>query len=383
MGKIMVGIATFLLLFSLISPATALAGDIVQGQAAIENGDTARARENARKDAMRSYVENKMGVHVTSETETAQNMVVRDEILAKSDGYVQVDRVIKEWQADGLYFMQLELEANMQKIQTMPSDLRSRLEAMAEDSSRSGIVVAVTGQMSGSGNLGKDFLTCYLKDKLENIGFRAVANEAVTEYLIQHSKDPDAGVQARTIARNYRENENALLRGSLQLVSDERLTDGYHKVTVGAAFELVGLDSNEVNNLGKYFTAVAASSDAARQQAESMAIQEAVEVLGQKALKTVQEEYRGGVKHLKIMARFAGISDPAGQRQQILSALAAANCHVIRTALKQGGILQVYLSSDSYGSIEDIRSAILSRIGVQVAAEHENEAGSQKLEFSF
>ena len=48
MGKIMVGIATFLLLFSLISPATALAGDIVQGQAAIENGDTARARENAR-----------------------------------------------------------------------------------------------------------------------------------------------------------------------------------------------------------------------------------------------------------------------------------------------------------------------------------------------
>ena len=43
--------------------------EVVEGMAIIEGGDVEKAKFNARQDAMRNFVESKVGVQVTSETE--------------------------------------------------------------------------------------------------------------------------------------------------------------------------------------------------------------------------------------------------------------------------------------------------------------------------
>lgn len=58
--------------------------EVVQGQAVIDPANPAKARNDAMQDAMRTFVEMKVGVHVQGETEVSMGMVVRDQILAKS-----------------------------------------------------------------------------------------------------------------------------------------------------------------------------------------------------------------------------------------------------------------------------------------------------------
>lgn len=66
---------------------------VVEGMAAIVNGDVEKARFEARQDAMRNFVEEKVGVHVTSSTQVSMGMLVSDNIMTNSSGYV---RIIKE-----------------------------------------------------------------------------------------------------------------------------------------------------------------------------------------------------------------------------------------------------------------------------------------------
>lgn len=364
-------------------PAAAQA-EVVTGQAVIENGDSSTARENARKDAMRTFVENKVGVHIESSTESVNNMLVRDTVLANSDGYVQINRTVKEWQSGDIYFIEMDLSADMQKIQTAAKDLKSRLEAMSDNASRQGIQVAVIGRDAAGRLKPPDELNKYIQAKMENVGFQAFANDDVLAYMETHADDPQFEVEARRIARVKRQEGNAILRGTLSTVSVRHSESGLCEAAVKASFELVGLDSNEVNTFSKYFTAVAETEGRAEERADDLALQEAAETLGQKALLTVQGEFRGGVHHIKTMARFAGISDLAGQRPLIMSGIAASSCHVIRTSLTSGGVFQVFLSSDSYNTPEEIREAILQHIsGLQQAADNEAELGSAKLDFTF
>ena len=51
------------------------------------------------------------------------------------------------------------------------------------------------------------------------------------------------------------EHANALLRGTL-VVADSKHVGNYWQATVHASFELVGLESSEVNSFDDYFTAV-------------------------------------------------------------------------------------------------------------------------------
>lgn len=375
----------FLLVFMVLLSLPAIAqAEVVTGQAVIENGDSSTAKENARKDAMRTFVENKVGVHIESSTESVNNMLVRDTVLANSDGYVQVNRMVKEWQSGDIYFMELDLSADMQKIQTAATDLKSRLEAMSDNASRQGIQIAVTGQDAAGRLKPQKELNDYVQAKMENVGFRAFANDDVLAYMAAHADDPQFEVEARRIARVKREEGNAILRGTLSTVSMRRSESGMYEAAVKASFELVGLDSNEVNTFSKYFTAAAETESRAENRASELALQEAAETLGQKALLTVQGEFRGGVHHIKIMARFAGITDLESQRPMIMSGIAASNCHVIRTSLTNGGVFQVFLSSDSYNTPEEIREAVLQHIsGLQQGADNEAELGSTKLDFTF
>jgi hypothetical protein len=90
------------------------------------------------------------------------------------------------------------------------------------------------------------------------------------------------------------------------------------------------------------------------------------------------------VKHIKIMARFDGISDRIGQRQLIMDGIEASNCRVIRTSFTAASQFQVFIVTESYNSIVDLQNAILQNIsGLKQGNSKEEELGATRLDFIF
>lgn len=380
----------FVCLSCLFLASVAQAADIVEGQAIIDNRNIPKAREEARRDAMRSYVENKLGVHVESATVVVNNLLVTDHIMAKSDGYISVKRILKEWQKDGVFFIQLELEANEQKIKTAPEDLKGQLDAIGDNTNRSGIQVAIIG-VDEQGHP-KDFanLNRYFQGKLAQVGFHTIVNDDVLLYMSQirrsgaYQDQLQMNTEIRRISRNTRSEENAIIRGELSTIRFDRLSNGYYKALVNASFEMIGLDSNQVDTFVEYFEAVGKTHEEAERKALEIATQKAAVSLGALALETVQSEYRGGVRNIKTTMRFAGITDRIGQRQAIIDALKNIGCKVIRSAFTKDGFFQVFLETSSFSSQNDLVDALLQNVqNLQQGVVNEEELGASKLDFTF
>ena len=64
--------------------------EVVTGYAAIVNNDIEKAREQARDNAMRAFVEQEIGVEINASMEVSMGMVVRDTISKQSNGYVKL-----------------------------------------------------------------------------------------------------------------------------------------------------------------------------------------------------------------------------------------------------------------------------------------------------
>lgn len=195
----------------------------------------------------------------------------------------------------------------------------------------------------------------------------------------------DMGVSAevRRIGRNTRTEENSLLRGSLSTKEAIR-ESGYFKVKVLGQFELVGYDSNLQSNYAEYFTAVDKNLVEAERKAEEMAVAAAVDVLGQKALKTEQTVNRGGEKHLKLTLNFAGIADRNLQRQAVLDGLQQAHCRVLRSSFNNAGMFKVFVDATGYETTADLQDEVLRNIaGLLIGNTNEATAGSTQLYFSF
>lgn len=377
------GIAAVLMLWgSAFSSASAM---IATGEAPIQATEE-EARAEARKDALRKVIEQEVGVHVTSHTETSMGMVISDEISAKSDGYVVINKVLKEWQSEGFYFMQLDATADSRKIQVAAQDIKSRLQAIEdENTSRSGIQIAVVERnAAGQYSFTEGDTVPYIAEKLKLAGFNAVANDDVTAYLVRHAADPNAGVEARRIARTTRTEENALLRGVLATEEIRSHTDGMKEAVVKASFELIGLDSNRVDAFSRYFTAVAPYDADAERKARDLATRAAVEELGRQALETVQSEMRSGNQVIKTTVIFAGLSDYAAQEQLIKQGLAAAQCRIIRASRTDASTMKVFLSTNAYNDMASLASAIQAQIpGLESGIEDAASLGSSKLSFTF
>lgn len=358
--------------------------EVMEGQAAIIDGNIEKARSDARKDAMRNFIEKEVGVHISSSTEVAEGMVVRDHIIANSDGYVQVNRVVKEWQSGNIYCVSLDLQANAQKFETAVTDLKSALQSMDTNSNRYGIQLAVTGR-DETGKAKKIMpIMRYVQQNLENIGFDVYPNDTVLAYMDSNLDldTPKANADIRRIARDNREEGNALLRGTLSTISVSR--DGeYAQATVQASFELIGLDSSAANTFSDFFTAAGKTKEDALRKAEEQATQKAIEALGQKALRTVQNEYRGGVHHIKMTAVFSGITDRASQGNSIIQGLSAAKCRIIRQSYASDGTFRVFFEAASYDTTAELQNAILQNIpGLVIGNTNEADYGSTKLYFS-
>ncbi|MBI5844977.1 MAG: hypothetical protein HZB23_09945 [Deltaproteobacteria bacterium] len=90
----LLAVSLFALAFCL--PAWAEKVEKVTGSASIVDGNTASARQKALEQALRSAVEQGIGVFIDSQTQAANFTVIRDSIYSKASGYVKTYQVTGE-----------------------------------------------------------------------------------------------------------------------------------------------------------------------------------------------------------------------------------------------------------------------------------------------
>lgn len=358
--------------------------EVVTGQALIVNGDTAKAKQDAMKDAMRTLLEQKVGVQVTSETQVEMGMVVRDEILSRSTGCILVNKVLREWQNGGLFCVEADLTANEKQIETAVADLKSRLQALAnQQTSRSTLVLAVSGRDENGQPKAIESVRKYIQARFGAQGFTVGADDEINEYLdTQKDLDnPQVSVEVRRRARNSFSGANAILRGTLTTQKAVR-QNGFYEAMVHASFEVVGIDSNLSDSFDDYFTAVDADKDKAIHKAEEMAVSKAAESLGKQALSTVQTESQGADRLLKMVLVVNGMTDRNAQLTALRQKLGGLRCRIIRSGFT-GGTLQMLVEASGYATVDDLSAAIGSATGLQPGDENTNGTGAKKLYFSY
>ncbi|MBE8955080.1 MAG: hypothetical protein SR2Q5_05320 [Quinella sp. 2Q5] len=373
----------FLLTLTLMLTSSAQA-QVVTGYAPIVNGNIDGARRDARNRALREAVESAVGVKIQSTTEVANMLVVKDEIIAKSEGFVTIDRVLREEVRGEIFFIELDVTASADRIRTFARDLRSQLEANVNDSnSRGGIMVAVVRRNSDGTCSYDAAIGDYINDKLKAIGLKPYVNDSVNAYIARHADDPDVRVHARTIARDNREAENALLRG-VTGVESVRKVAGLYEATVNVSFELIGLDSSDVDVYTRTAVGVGSTRQAAIDSAKEVAVREAIDSLARQALETVQDETRGGYTNIKTTVIVEGVTDYDAQLPLIQSAFDAAGCTVIRMTRPAATRLAFFVSSIDFATVNDLQVALLNsiphiKLGITPAGEH----GSTKIHLTF
>ena len=388
MKKFLIGIffITFvvcIVLVGSISPAEAI---IVKGLAPISGDDIEGARKEARKQALRDAVEAVVGVRVQSETEVANMMVVKDEISVKSDGYITIRKVISEGRNGNIYYMELDVDASAEKIRTFAQDLQSQVAANVSDSnSRGGIMVAVVKKDLGASAYSYDSqIGDYLNAKLKFVGFNTVTNDEVVSYLLNHANDPDVRIKSRAIAKGLNRQENALLRGVLVMDSVKKV-NGFYEAVVNTSFELIGLDSSNVDVFTKYVKGVGSTEREAIENAKESATREAMESLARQALETVQNETRGGYTNVKVAVIIDNVTNYQVQYPLIKAGLERAHCKIIRVTRPHATRIALFVSSDSYGNVGELSMALEEAIGngIAMGTTPEGDIGATKIYLTF
>lgn len=361
--------------------------EIVTGQAYIENGNIGKANADARKNAMRAYVEEKLGVQVKSTTEVVNNMLIRDSIVARSNGYLLVKKVVSEKILGEIYQVTLDLEASNDLINSIAKEVTAQLQAIDEDSSRNGVHVAIVDEDTKNTALWNSYFTGMLKEA----GFRAEINDDVVLYLAQNinnSNDLKMNTEIRRLGRiGDRGSANAIIRGRVGLARKaEKIAAHSYKAVAQVNCELIGYDNNTVDVAAGYYYYVAESAEQAEQMAKEVALRTAAEQLSGQALKTHQLEYRGGVHNIKVTLCFRGLNNKASQRALIVDALNGLNCRIIRSGFLPDNTLQLFVHADAYNNVEELKEAVLQQLRSSfpemIDVIDPSQVGSTKLNFA-
>jgi len=104
-GLFVLGVVFFL---TAVSAAAASVSVTAEGVGVIVGDNTANARDQAVQDALRMAVEQAVGTMVSSETLVQNYETLRDEIYARTQGYVQRYDIVDETVVDNLYRVTIE-----------------------------------------------------------------------------------------------------------------------------------------------------------------------------------------------------------------------------------------------------------------------------------
>ncbi|WP_297570656.1 hypothetical protein [uncultured Anaerovibrio sp.] len=334
--------------------------EIVEG-AAPYDGDLEKARNNALKDAMRTLLEEKVGMYVRSNTEVDMGVVVTDKIVSRSTGYVQIKSIISEGVQGGVFVIKADLEANDTNIEVKYKDDVAKAMAAALEPRVANVAVVGYGL---DGQVQRDERAVNIVSQyLSDMGIQTVVNDDVAT-LLAHNPNP-LPADLRRMARQDSDNSaNSVLSGTLRDVEVYKDSSGYYRGEVEGSFSLVGIQNGYSQNYVERFTGVGKTPDGAVFAARREAAAQATEYLARAALKTMQFENRGGVNNLNTSVEIRGITDRAAQSQFFNSLLEGANCRITRAGFAPDGSYKVKIIGSGWDSLYELAQEI-----VQAAAD--------------
>lgn len=323
------------------------------GRAAIENGNIEKARLAARREAMREFVESEVGTYINSQTEMVNYMVVRDRVVSNSDGYVLVKKVISEKSLGDIYEITLDLEAGKTPVTMAIEDVKNQLHAMSEDSSRSGVDIAIYDDDAHK----TSHWANYLAETLNMGGYRAEVNDAINAFLgdnINKMNDLQLNPKLRQMGRAERMG-NSLVRGRVGLAKKATpVQGGGYKAIAKFTAQIIGYESNHVDAVSRFATAFDSEPGEAERLAKEMVVREAVDILSNQTATTIQREQgRGTVKTTLI---FTGFANKGAESQKVLKILNQSSIRVVRNAFAGNGfrVFVTYTGASNGSEVADI-----------------------------
>lgn len=290
-------------------------------------------------------------------------MLVRDRIIAKSEGFVVVKKVVQE-SNDGIYFkVVLDLEAGSKPIEAAQMDVKTMLGALDRNSSRGSLDIAITDENADATWDWSSYMVAALKGQ----GFgRIKRNDAVLNFLGTGNNLRMNKLQLypelRRIGRTEGSGAKAIVRGSIRLARPAQLVNNAYMATAQAAIEIIGYDSNNVDAMTRYATAVGMTADEAEANAKTLVLEETAKGLAEQAAVTVQYEEQGGKREIETVFVFQNLYDKVGDSETILAALESANCEVDRSVFGSGNSFSVAIYTQEYNKLQEVIEAVLQHL---------------------
>ena len=329
----------------LLQPANCYA-EVVEGFAPIVNGDVETARQKARKYAMRSYVESKVGVHVESNTTVDMGLVISDRIVTDSKGYVQIKKVISEKQQGSLYVVKLDLEADDTVIETKYKEDAAKAMGALDvntDSRRAASMAIIHVGLDGR-NVKDEQATVSMQEYMEDMNVQTVQNDELMNYMLKMPDATLADLRKKAIATNDATNyeANSILTGRIKDISVNKVEGGY-VAEVEAYYLFAGLHNNYSNSYSDYFQEFGRTSHDALRTAHATAANKASEELTKSALKVIQIEDK-----FSASLEFHNLTDKINQGNAIVSVLQNMGCRILKEGFAPNGVYKIRIVTTNY-----------------------------------
>lgn len=352
---------TLLVNLAILCFACVASAQIVTGMAYIENNNLVKAKENARREAMRSFVEERIGVKINAESETENFILVRDHIVSRSEGYVVVKRVVSEKQQGAYYVVELDLEAGSKPIELAQADVKKMLGSLDRQSSRGSMDIAITAEnMDNTWDWSNQMVAC-----LKGAGFsRIKRNDHILQFIGQNLNLNKLQLysELRRIGRLEGTGAKSIVRGFLKVVKPATFTGNAYTATAQASIEIIGYDSNNVDAISRYVTALGNSTVEAEMNARRLALEECANYLAEQSAVTVQYEEQGGKREIETTLMFKDITDRIGDSNNIIQSLENANCEVDRSVFTTDNTFAVAIYTQEYNKLYDVIQSVLKQI---------------------
>lgn len=327
----------------LLQPANCYA-EVVEGFAPIVNGDVETARQKARKYAMRSYVESKVGVNVESNTTVDMGLVISDRIVTDSKGYVQIKKVISEKQQGSLYVVKLDLEADDTVIETKYKEDAAKAMGALDvntDSRRAASMAIIHVGLDGR-NVKDEQATVSMQDCMHDMNVQPVQNDELMNYMLKMPDATLADLRKKAIATATNYEANSILTGRIKDISVNKVEGGY-VAEVEAYYLFAGLYNNYSNSYSDYFQEFGRTPHDALRTAHATAANKASEELTKSALKVMQIENK-----LNATLEFHNLSDRINQGNAIISVLQNMGCRILKEGFAPNGVYKVRIVTTNY-----------------------------------
>lgn len=364
----------------LLQPANCYA-EVVEGFAPIVNGDVETARQKARKYAMRSYVESKVGVHVESNTTVDMGLVISDRIVTDSKGYVQIKKVISEKQQGSLYVVKLDLEADDTVIETKYKEDAAKAMGALDvntDSRRAASMAIIHVGLDGR-NVKDEQATVSMQEYMEDMNVQTVQNDELMNYMLKMPDATLADLRKKAIATNYE--AGSILTGRIKDISVNKVEGGY-VAEVEAYYLFAGLHNNYSNSYSDYFQEFGRTPHDALRTAHATAANKASEKLTKSALKVMQVES----KSLNASLEFRHLSDKINQSRAIKTLLKNMGCRILKAGFAPDGSYRVRVLNSDYNLSTEFADAVVDKAyeaGLTFQALDSRSHGTTNLLFDF